>query len=287
MKKLGVLVCTNAAIDYIPHDVDVRIIRSTILMGGKEYVDFEELTANRFYEMLESDPTLFPRTAMASTGTMLEAYEKLRDEGCDEAIFITISAKMSGIYENAMIAAKMVEGIKVTVFDSRTVGYLQCKMAFLAHELAKQGKSMEEIVEKLDFIRQNNHIYFAVNDLKYLVKNGRLSNAAGFLADVLKIKPLLEIDKTGAVVTVEKIRTFQRALDRVLEKFFEETEGKDIEPFIIHANNPEKAEYIRQVVLGRRPEYKEIKEFILTPAVGAHCGPKAITIGYVLNPQKA
>ncbi len=283
MNKLGVLVCTNAAIDYIPHEYDIRIIRSTILMGGKEYVDFEELTASKFYEMLEADPSLFPRTAMASTGTMLEAYEKLRDEGCDEAIFITISSKMSGIYENAMIARNMVEGIKVTVFDSKTVGYLQCKMAFLAHDLAKAGKSMDEIIEELSYIRDNNHIYFAVSDLKYLVKNGRLSNAAGFLADVLKIKPLLEIDKSGAVVTVEKIRTFSKAVNRVLEKFLEETADKNYEPFIIHANNPEVVKYLREKVLEARPELKEIKDYILTPAVGAHCGPKAVTIGYVLN----
>jgi DegV family protein with EDD domain len=283
MKKLGVLVCTNSAIDYIPHNYEIGVIRSTILMGGKEYVDFEELTADKFYEMIESDPALFPRTAMASTGTMLEAYEKLRDQGCDEVLFITISSRMSGIYDNAMIAKKMVEGVNVTVFDSRTVGYLQCKMAFLAHDMAKEGKSMEEIIEALEFIRNNNHIYFAVSDLRYLVKNGRLSNAAGFVADVLKIKPLLEVDKNGAVVTVEKIRTFNRAVDRVIEKFLEETEGKDYEPFIIHANNPEVVGYVRERVLSARPELKEIKDYLLTPAVGAHCGPKAMTIGYVLK----
>ncbi len=283
MNKLGVLVCTNSAIDYIPHPYEIGVIRSTIIMGGKEYIDYEELTADKFYDMIQSDASLFPRTAMASTGTMLEAYERLRDSGCDEVLFITISSKMSGIYENAMIAKKMVEGVKVTVFDSKTVGYLQCKMAFIAHEMAKTGKSMDEIVKELEFIRDNNHIYFAVSDLRYLVKNGRLSNAAGFLADVLKIKPLLEIDKTGAVVTVEKIRTFHKALDRVIEKFLEETEGKDVEAFIIHANNPEGVDYARAQVLQARPELKEIKDYLLTPAVGAHCGPKAMTIGYVLK----
>ncbi len=283
MKKLGVLVCTNSAIDYIPHPYEIGVIRSTILMGGKEYVDFEELTADKFYDMIQSDPSLFPRTAMASTGTMLEAYEKLRDNGCDEVLFITISSKMSGIYENAMIAKKMVEGVNVTVFDSKTVGYLQCKMAFTAHEMANAGKSMDEIMKELEFIRDNNHIYFAVSDLRYLVKNGRLSNAAGFLADVLKIKPLLEIDKNGAVVTVEKIRTFHKALDRVIEKFLEETQGKNIEAFIIHANNPEGVQYAREQVLKARPEYQELKDYLLTPAVGAHCGPKAMTIGYVLK----
>lgn len=283
MKKLGVLVCTNSAIDYIPHPYQIGVIRSTIIMGGKEYVDFEELTADKFYDMIQSDPALFPRTAMASTGTMLEAYEKLRDQGCDEVLFITISSKMSGIYENAMIAKKMVEGVNVTVFDSKTVGYLQCKMAFTAHKMANAGKPMDEIVKELEFIRDNNHIYFAVSDLRYLVKNGRLSNAAGFLADVLKIKPLLEIDKSGAVVTVEKIRTFHKALDRVIEKFLEETEGKDVEAFIIHANNPEGVAYAREQVLQARPSLVEIKDYLLTPAVGAHCGPKAMTIGYVLK----
>jgi len=193
---------------------------------------------------------------------MLSEYEKLRDEGCDEAIFITISSKMSGIYENAILAAKMVEGIKVTVFDSRSVGYVECKMAFTAHDMAREGKSMDEIVKTLEFIRDNNHIYFAVEDLKYLVKNGRLSNAAGFMADVLKIKPLLEIDKTGAVVTVEKIRTFPKALKRVLEKFLEETEGKEYEPFIIHANNPEAVAFLRENVMALRPEVKEITRII-------------------------
>lgn len=283
MKKLGVLVCTNSAIDYIKHPYEIGVIRSTIIMGGREYIDYEELTAEQFYDMLQNDPSLFPRTAMASTGTMLEAYEKLRDSGCDEVLFITISSKMSGIYENAMIAKKMVEGVNVTVFDSKTVGYLQCKMAFTAHEMALKGHSIDEIVKELEFIRDNNHIYFAVSDLRYLVKNGRLSNAAGFLADVLKIKPLLEIDKSGAVVTVEKIRTFHKALDRVIEKFLEETEGKAIEPFIIHASNPEAVQYINEQVKEKRPELGTIPEFILTPAVGAHCGPKAITIGYVLK----
>lgn len=283
MKKLGVLVCTNSAIDYINHPYQIGVIRSTIIMGGKEYVDYEELTADKFYQLLEKDPSLFPRTAMASTGTMLEAYEKLRDEGCDEVLFITISSKMSGIYENAIIAKNMVEGVKVTVFDSKTVGYLQCKMAFLASEMAKEGKSMEEILPELEYIRDHNHIYFAVKDLRFLVKNGRLSDAMGFIADALKIKPLLEIDKEGAVVSAEKIRTFQRSLDRVLEKFFEETKGKKFEPFIIHANNPEAVEYLRQKVAEVYPELTDIKDYLLTPAVGAHSGPGAITLGYVLE----
>jgi DegV family protein with EDD domain len=283
MEKLGLLVCTNSAIDYIPHDFKVGVIRSTILMGGKEYVDYEELKAGEFYEKLEADSTLIPRTAMASTGTMLKFYEDLKEDGCDTIIFVTISSKMSGIYENALLAAKMIDGVDIRVFDSKSVGYIECKMIFTAHEAYKAGKSIDEIMKELEYIRDNNKIYFAVKDLRYLVKNGRLSNAAGFVANMLKIKPLLEIDKAGAVVSIEKIRTFSKAVDRVIEKFLTETEGIEVDPFIIHALNPETVKYIKEKVIAARPEFSEIKDYLLTPAVGAHCGPKAITIGYVLK----
>ncbi len=283
MKKLGLMVCTNSSIDYLDFDFDVKVIRSMVIMGDKEYIDYEELTAPEFYEMLDKFPNIVPRTSMASTGTMLEAYEKLRDQGCDTILFITISSKMSGIYDNAVMASRMVEGVDVRVFDSKSVGYIESKMVFKAHEGYVAGKSIDEIIKDLEFIRDNNKIYFAVNDLKFLIKNGRLSNAAGFMANMLKIKPLLEIDKNGAVVSIEKIRTFGKAVDRVIEKFMEETVGLDVEAFIIHANNPETVKYIREKVLTQRPELGEIKDYLLTPAVAAHSGQGAITIGYIIK----
>jgi DegV family protein with EDD domain len=281
MKKLGLMVCTNSAIDYIDHGIDVRVVRSTIILGDEEFVDYEELTADRFYDKLKENTSLFPRTAMASTGKMLEFYENLKAEGCDTIIFVTISSQMSGIYENAILASKMIEGVDIRVFDSKSVGYIECKLIFTAYEGYKAGKTIDEIMDDLAYIRDHNKIYFAVSDLRYLVKNGRLSNAQAVMANIFKIKPLLEINKEGKVVSIEKIRTFKKAVNRVIEKFLEETENVDVEPFIIHANNPETAQFVREKVLEARPEYKEINDYLLTPAVGAHSGPGAITIGYI------
>jgi DegV family protein with EDD domain len=281
MKKLGLMVCTNSAIDYIDHGIDVRVVRSTIILGDEDFVDYEELTADRFYDKLKENTSLFPRTAMASTGKMLEFYENLKAEGCDTIIFVTISSQMSGIYENAILASKMIEGVDIRVFDSKSVGYIECKLIFTAYEGYKAGKTIDEIMDDLAYIRDHNKIYFAVSDLRYLVKNGRLSNAQAVMANIFKIKPLLEINKEGKVVSIEKIRTFKKAVNRVIEKFLEETENVDVEPFIIHANNPETAQFVREKVLEARPEYKEINDYLLTPAVGAHSGPGAITIGYI------
>ncbi len=282
MKKLGVLVCTNSAIDYIDHDYQVDVVRSTVLLGDKEYIDYEELTADEFYRQLKENPEIFPRTAMASTGKMIEHYEKLKAEGCDTIIFITISDKMSGTYENAKLAAKEIEDVDIRVFNSKSLGYVECQMVFAAHEGFKAGKTIDEILEDLAFIRDHSKIYFAVEDLSYLVKNGRLSNAAHFFAKALKIKPLLEINDEGAVVSKEKIRTFKKACARVVEMYLEETEGKEHEAYIIHAENPNAVEYIRNLIHEVRPEI-EVKDYLLTPAVGAHGGPGATSVGYTLK----
>ena len=119
--------------------------------------------------------------------------------------------------------------------------------------------------------------------LEYLIKNGRLSNAAGFIANTLKIKPVLTIDETGAVVSIEKIRTFKKSLNRLLELFFTETEGLDVIPFILPANNDEATKFITEEINKRRPDIKEIPVLPLTAVVGAHGGPGTVALGYIIK----
>ncbi len=287
MSKIAVLVCCNSGIDYIKHPYYILVPRSRIIFSEKEeYRDYVDIKADEFYDKLRKDPNVVPRTVQATTGEFVEMYEKVKADGYDTVIVILISSKMSGYITNANLAAQMVEGLHVVVFDSRSLGYIETRMALDASEMAKEGKSLDEIMKRLEYIRDNNHVFFAVEDLKFLVKNGRLSGAAGFIGGMLKIKPLLEIDNTGQVVSLEKIRTFQKAVDRVIEKYLEATEGKAHEAFIIHAHNIECAEYIRKKILESRPELKEVPDFLLTPVVGAHCGPGAISVGFILKNEK-
>ncbi len=80
-------------------------------------------------------------------------------------------------------------------------------MALEAAKMAKEDKSLEEIIEHMEYIRDNHTIWFAVDTLKYLVANGRLSGASGFVGSLLKLKPLLQVSKEGTIDSVEKIRT--------------------------------------------------------------------------------
>ncbi len=281
MSKIGIMVCGNSGIDYINHEYDIPVIRSILFAGDKEYTDFVDISADEFYNMLLENPELAPSTAQAATGVILEQYEERVEKGYDELIVITISKSLSGTYEGCMLAAKMLDSAKVHVFDSKSVAYPEAKMALEAARMVQEGKGSEEILKRLEELRDDNTILLSVETLKYLVKNGRLSGAAGFVGGLLKIKPMLQVTPEGKVESIEKIRTTSKATDRMIEKFLEEVEGKDIEPFLINTTAPQRIKYIKEKVMTARPDFKEIKEYPLTPVVGAHAGPGTVAIGYV------
>ena len=283
MSKIGLLVCGNSGIDYIEHKYDIPIIRSILFVGEDEYTDFLDITADEFYDKLRANPSLVATTAQAATGVILQQYEEMRDKGFDELLVITLSKELSGTYDGCTMAANMIKDCKVTVFDTKSVAYPQAKMSLDAAKMLDEGKTLEEVLNHLEYIRDNHTFWFSVDTLKYLVKNGRLSGASGFVGSLLKIKPLLGLTKEGKLESLEKIRTTAKSTARVIEVFLEAIEGKDVEPFIIHAAAPERVEIIREKILEAKPEFKEIKAYPLTPVVGAHVGPNTIALGYIVN----
>ncbi len=281
MRKIGFVVCGNSGIDYLEHPYDIRVIRSTLIVGEKEFTDFVDIKADAFYSMIKEQPDLHPTTAQTATGVILETYEQLKNEGYEEIVVITISSKLSGTYEGALMAANMIDGVKVTVFDSKSVGYAEAFMALEGARLAKAGKGVPEILDRLHHIRENQGLLVSVDTLKYLVKNGRLSGASGFLGSFLKIKPMLHLSREGKVEPVEKIRTRQKALNRIVEKFCDEVYEKGMTVYLIHANAFDALDQVREALKERLDDVEDIESYPLTPVVGAHAGHGALAIGWI------
>ncbi len=278
MSKIGVAVCGNSGIDYLVHDKEIRKFRSLLVIENKEYEDFVDINSDDFYAQLKNNPDLDIHTAQTSTGYLVNLYNEMKADGYDELLIITISKELSGTYQNAVLAAGMVD-FKVHIFDSLSLSYVEALMAMTAKKMADKGDTLEEILKELEFIRDHNHIYVAVDTLKYLVKNGRLSNASGFLGSLLKIKPLLEVSKPGKVESVTKIRTTKKARDEMKKRLFDETKGKDVITFILYTNN-------LQEIFEIKDEYEsegleDVMLIPLTPVVGCHAGPGTMGVGYI------
>ncbi|MDR4969163.1 MAG: DegV family protein, partial [Acholeplasmataceae bacterium] len=245
----------------------------------ESYDDFVQMDAKTFYERITKNPNDIPKTSYVSPGRMIEIFEELEKEGYEEALVITISSQLSGLYEAVKRIAKDVN-IKVTVFDSLTLAYAEAYMVLEAHRLVEEEKTVEEIIKYLEKIRDNDRIYVAVDTLLYLVKNGRLSKLQGTLGTMLQLKPLLVLGDDGKVASLEKIRTTHKAQQRVLEKYIEDTKDLNVLTFISHAHNEEAVQWFKNELKKVFPE-REVVSAYLTPVVGAHTGPKGIGLGYI------
>ncbi len=280
MKKIAILTCSNAGLDYLDYPKDIRILRSVIHFGTDEsFNDFIDMDAKTFYERIKKDPNDIPKTSYVSIGKMIETFEELEKEGYEEALVIVISSELSGLYEAVKRTASEVK-IKVTVFDSKTLAYGEAYMVLEAHRLAQEGKSVTEILPYLEKIRDHDKVFFAVDTLLYLVKNGRLSKLSGTLGTMLQLKPLLVLGDNGKVETLEKIRTIHKAHMRVLEKYIEETKNKNVITYISHAHADEYVGWFVSKIKEAFPD-REVIVAYLTPVVGAHTGPNGIGVGYI------
>ena len=279
MKKIAVAVLSTSGMDYLKEKERIEIIRLTVFFDGKEYVDHTDIKSDVFYEMMLEKPNADIHTSQVSTGKFQEVYEKIRDQGFTDLIVVTISSKLSGTYQGALLAKDLVEGIRIEVVDSKSVSFGEFVLARKALEMIDAKQDVDTIVDALHQLRERIQIYVLVDTLKYLVKNGRLSAAAGLIGTLLKIKPLLKIMEDGSLKPYEKIRTTTKAQKRLLEIILSETENKNVEFFIAYTTNKEKAEEIKNEVLAQRPNAK-FTLIPLTPVVGAHAGPGTLGLGY-------
>jgi DegV family protein with EDD domain len=220
-------------------------------------------------------------TSQTSTGKIASVYEELKDEGYTDVIAVVISSKLSGTYQGAVLAKDMVSGINVYVIDSRSVSYGEAFLVLEAIKMIKAGHKTRDIIDKLEKIRDNVYIYVLVDTLKFLVKNGRLSATSGFLGTLLKIKPLLHVQRDGSLVPFEKIRTTSKAQHRLLEVVRHDVDGKNVIMFIAFTNNQDKAAEIKKEILAFRPDIT-VELVPLTPVVGAHAGPGTLGVGYIV-----
>lgn len=282
MSKRIVATTSTSCLDYYKHQEDIRTIRIKIDLDGNLYADGTEMPADYFFKMLQDNPNLIPKTSQVPLGELMDFFNGLYNEGYDEIFVTTISSKLSGSYNGIVACADMLKDkMKIEVYDTKTVCFNEGVFALRAAQMINEGKSFEEIKEELDYIAQNNLIMFAVDNLNYLVKNGRLSGAAGFVANVLKIKPLLEVQNNGEIHSVKKIRTIKKTLDYVCERAKEYTKGKDYFMYLV-STTQENLEYLREKV----KEILGVDNLIHVPGspiVGCHVGPGALGVGVFLK----
>ncbi|MTN81305.1 DegV family EDD domain-containing protein [Turicibacter sanguinis] len=259
--------------------LDIYVNYISVVFGTESYREFIDMSPEEFLERSANYNGL-PTTSQPSPGQTIALYESLFEQGYEDIIHINISSQLSGSHQTALTCAEMVNPEHIHVFDSRTVTYTQGMLAVYAAMKAKEGASAQEILEYLEMIRENNQFYAAINDLTNLRKGGRLSNVEAALGSLLQIKPICQIQPDGTFQAVEKIRTFKKALKRLIEISKEAQLTEDYQLVVMHIGNEEAAKTVQTELQEIYPNH-EINIYSISLVVAVHGGPGAVAVGWV------
>lgn len=256
----------------------IQFVPLTVRFGDKEYLDGVELSKHQFYEMLvESD--VLPTTSQATPAAFAEYLESVASAG-DSAVVITLSSKLSGTYQSAVLAAEDYPNIYVV--DSQSVAVGTGVLAQYAVELAQQGMGAEEIAQVLTQQREKVCVVALLDTLEYLKKGGRISKTVAFAGGVLNIKPVVTV-QDGAVALIGKARGSRNGNNLLVEKI-REAGGVDFErPVLLGYTGLSSAlleKYVDDSKALWADHVDKLDGCLLCSVIGTHAGPGAVAVAF-------
>lgn len=277
MAKIHVVVDSTANLPakMLAKYPNLHIVPLTVRLGDQQWRE-QDLSNAELFRLIEATKC-HPKTSQPSPGDFLQVFQPLSLLGA-ELIVITIACGLSGTVQSAKVAAGMAGGV-IRVVDSGTTAAGIARMALIALNMAQNGASAVEIAVRLQAISRAAYTMFVPETLEYLHKGGRLGAATALLGSILQIRPVLILNE-GQVTVLDKVRTKQRALDRMLEEIKQRGEPAAID--IVHIERLAEAEGLKNIIAKVYPEAK-LSVGYGGSVLGAHLGPGII--GLIVYPK--
>lgn len=265
----------------LPHDLlerrGIPVIPQIVMFGEESYHDDKDFNTAVFLQKLKASATL-PKTAAPEPSLYFPIFEEARKKG-ESVIIVAPTARASGTVRSAEIAAQDFKDVNICIVDTRTISCNLASLVLVADDMAKAGKSADEIVAKLNYLIPRGQLYFVVDTLEYLAKGGRIGGAKKLLAELLEIKPILQV-KDGQVEPFEQLRTKKRALARLVEVVAGSCTGGEDEHLCVLQVAAEKEAESLVNELKSRVRVSTIPIYQLPPAIVVHAGPRAMGVGF-------
>lgn len=283
------IVATASTADLTREYLDahkIPFISYTYILGDESYDDdCREETRQNIYERMRGGELL--STSAINTYHYKEFFEELIKTGKD-VIFLDMTRVLSS---SCRFCDEAIEELseeypdrKIINVDTRCVSGGLGMLVEGVVDLYEAGKSMEEVLTWIEENKLKIAHRFTVDDLNWLKRGGRVSNASALVGTLLSIKPVLYVPDEGSLVATGKVRGRKNALNTIIESIKKEVTNPDGMTFrILQADCMEDAEYVKNALMEAFPTVKEITITGLGVVIGAHCGPGLFTIFYMAD----
>ena len=272
-------IIVDSTSDLLPEIKEqVHTVPLTVHFGDEEYVDGVTIDHKTFYEkLIETD--VHPSTSQASPAAFEDEYEKARNAG-EAAVVITVTSKLSGTYQSAMIAAQDYDNIYVV--DSGSVAIGGGILVEYALKLLNDGLEAKEIAARLEEVKDRIIIVALVDTLEYLKKGGRISKAVAFAGGVLNIKPVLSV-ASGEINMLGKARGSKMG-NNLLVQEIEKAGGVDFTmPLLLGYTGLSDAMLLKYIEYSKHlweGNVREVHYSTIGSVIGTHVGPGAVAVAF-------
>jgi DegV family protein with EDD domain len=259
---------------------EIAVVPINILFGTESYLDGITIDRTTFYRKIDELGVL-PKTSQPSAGQFVEVYDRLAAEGATDIISLHVGAKLSGTVQSAEMAKQMVAGrVRVHPFDSGGGSAGLGFMVLEALRMAEAGRTVADILARLEAIRPKINILLTVRDLRYAQMSGRISRLQASVASLLNINPIIVL-RDGLLNVSGKARTQGRAIDHILRLMTERLgTAVPVNLAAVHAEAPEAA----QALLDQAKTLFDCRESFVTElaaCLAVHFGPGTVgLVGY-------
>lgn len=264
-------------------ELGLNVIRMPYTIDGKEYFyDMGEKTDFKaFLDQMRAGAV--PKTSALNEYSYIEYFEPVLARG-EDIYYVTFSHKMSATF-NAMDAAiatlkEKYPERRIMTKDAKTISLGSGFVTYYAALKKREGATMEELDAYLDELIPHTATYFAVDDLTYLHRGGRISAATKVVGGLLNIKPILYFDEEGKIVSISKARGFMNAISKLVE--YAEEKGSELDKYKVFILQADCEEYANTLAETMRTRFNaDVTVQPVGPVIAAHCGPG--TIGLIFH----
>ena len=279
---MSIRIITDSASDMSPAEHPaLRVLPLSVTFGTDVYMDGVDIDHQRFYEMLVERDEL-PKTGQVNPYAFSQAIAETREAG-DEAVIITVGAKLSGTNQSARTALAEAPGGDVFVVDSNNVTLGERVLVEYALRLVDEGRGAAEIAAAVEAVRDRVVVIGLLETLEYLVRGGRLSAAAGAVGTLLNVKPVVAAED-GLIVQLGKARGSKNGRNLLNQKV-EKAGGVDFSmPLALGYTGLSDAvlkKYIEDsAVLWAGHAENELPIHTIGATIGTHVGPGAVAVAF-------
>lgn len=272
--KIGIV--TDNTCNLKPGDIEklgVNIVSLYVNRSGK-YTRAIDLDLDSYYNELGSVAEL-PTTSQPSPQDFMEAFGRAL-QNFDVLVVPLISGKLSGTFVSASIASRDFD-MPIHVIDTLLT---ENGLGMLVKNLSKMianGSDTDALVKYATDFHKKIRTIFSVDDLNYLYKGGRIGKAKALMGNLLKMKPVLQLED-GELKPVENIRGNKKLLQSMVDHTLKDKDPADLKKVeIVYIKRNEDAEELKRILLERVPNI-EVEISLIEPVIGTHLGPEGIGI---------